>query len=198
MLVAAVAVGFAFVVRSTLFEVSLIPSESMDPTLQVGDRIGVEKLTGSSLEVHRGDIVTFKDPGGWLPSNIPAPDVVTGALVWLGVLPHDLGGQLIKRVIGIPGDKVVCCDADGRLTVNGDPVDEPYLPSSLERASGEDFSVTVPEGHMWVMGDNREASADSRAHMNSKDGGFVPLSSVEGRAVLRIFPLDRLGLLAED
>ncbi|WP_159604764.1 signal peptidase I [Agromyces humi] len=191
------AIVFAMLVRATVFEISVIPSTSMAPTLAVGDRVGVEKLTGNILDVKRGDIVTFRDPGGWLPDELSGPDPVTAVMIAVGLAPHDLGGQLIKRVVGLPGDRVACCTADGLLTVNGVPLEEPYLPASLEKASADGFAVVVPDGHLWVMGDNRDASADSRAHQDSKSGPFVPFEALEGRAIFRFFPLDRFGSLLD-
>ncbi len=148
----------------------------------------VTKLAPGPFSVHRGDIVVFKDPGGWLPA--PAPPTGLGAgkpsrsvLTFIGLLPQDSGEHLIKRVIGVGGDHVECCDEPGRLVVNGVAIDEPYIaPGSVP--SEIDFSVTVPDGYVWVMGDNRQDSEDSRYHQGNPGGGAVPLDG-RGRGRLR-------------
>ncbi len=94
----------------------------------------------------------------------------------------------VKRVVGMPGERVACCDGDGRITIDGVALDEPYL-SAGESPSESPFDATVPEGHLWVMGDNRTASADSRAHLGDPGGGAVPLDHVVGRVVLVWWPL---------
>jgi signal peptidase I len=120
-------------------------------------------------------IVVFEDPGGWLGYG------------------DDAGQDLVKRVIGLPGDHVSCCDADGHVLVNGRPLDEPYLTlaDGGPRASATDFDVTVPEGALWVLGDNRDRSADSRAHQTGPYAGFVPVDDVIGRAFVISWPIER-------
>lgn len=142
-------------------------------------------------------MVVFKDPGGWL-ENQPATDaggpVVRGlkdAFSFVGLLPSSNEQDLIKRVIGVGGDTVACCDDQGRITVNGTPIAEPYLaPGNLP--SRIPFRVTVPKGRLWVMGDHRDLSADSRYHMSGPGQGTVPVGNVIGRAFLIAWPLDRL------
>ena len=163
-------------VRTWLVRSFSIPSASMEATLQVGDRILVNELAPRLSELHRGDVVVFRDPGGWLS---PAE-----------------GDDLVKRVVGLPGDTVRCCDADGRLTVDGEPLDEPYLQvPEGDPASLAAFDVTVPEGALWVMGDNREDSADSRSHVTGPYEGFVPLENVVGRATVVFWPVGRWSTL---
>jgi signal peptidase I len=162
----------SFLVKSYLVRSFFIPSPSMENTLLIGDRVLVNELVPGVVPVQRGDVVVFQDPGGWLG---PAQ-----------------GEDLIKRVIGLPGDTVSCCDAQGRLSVNGHAVDESYvvLQPGSDRVARTDFSVTVPQGRLWVMGDNRYDSADSRMH------GTVPVSDVVGRAFITTWPVSRWSVLS--
>ncbi|NTW41455.1 MAG: signal peptidase I, partial [Cellulomonadaceae bacterium] len=126
------AVVLSLLIKTFLAQAFFIPSGSMENTLLVGDRVLVTKLAPGPLEVHRGDIVVFKDPGGWLDAVEPATGSalsqrLTSVLTYIGLLPQDSGEHLIKRVIGVAGDTVECCDAQGRLMVNGVPIDEPYV-----------------------------------------------------------------------
>ncbi|MFJ8628033.1 signal peptidase I [Kitasatospora sp. NPDC093550] len=192
-----VALLVALVMKTFLIQVFVIPSGSMEQTIRIGDRVLVDKLTpwfGS--EPQRGDVVVFKDPGGWLESDRkPSGDgpVLAGAkhvLTFVGLLPSDNEQDLIKRVIGVGGDTVECCDAQGRLSVNGRPVDETYLAPG-NPPSRQPFKVQVPQGRLWVMGDHRDVSADSRFHMGNPGQGTIPLSGVVGRAFVIAWPLDR-------
>lgn len=159
----------------------------------------VSRLVPDAFDVHRGDVVVFKDPGGWLPPYVapdrgPVGNTVTSAMTFVGLLPQDTGEHLIKRVIGTPGDHVVCCDAQGRVSVNGQPVDETYIkPGSVP--SQDPFDVVVPEGMLFVMGDNRQHSADSRYNTGKPGGGFVPVSNVVGTAFVKVWPLTDLTLM---
>ncbi len=183
----------AFVVRA--FEV---PTDSMSPTIQVGDRILVDELSPRWSPYERGDIIVFRDPGGWLdgveagePSALTR---VTAALTfWDG--PVEASGFVVKRIIGLPGDTVACCNDYGQLSVNGAPIDERYttLAAGDPRASRDPFSVTVPEGAVWVLGDNRRVSLDSRFHQSGELSGAVPLENVIGRATAVIWPFSHLG-----
>ncbi|MCB2177694.1 MAG: signal peptidase I [Actinomycetales bacterium] len=193
------AIVLSLVIKTYLAQAFYIPSGSMEQTLEIGDRVMVTKLAPGPLQVHRGDIVVFKDPGGWLPpppprSGSPASEFFASVLTYIGLLPQDSGEHLIKRVIGVGGDHVVCCDEQGRLQVNGVSIDEPYLAAGAV-PSEIDFDVTVPEGYLWVMGDNRQNSEDSRYHQGNPGGGAVPLSDVVGVAFITLWPLDRLSLL---
>ncbi|MFG2910674.1 signal peptidase I [Kitasatospora sp. NPDC048286] len=196
-LIVLVALLVALVMKTFLVQVFVIPSGSMEQTILIGDRVLVDKLTpwfGS--EPQRGDIMVFKDPGGWLEHDRkPSEDgPVLGAakrvLTFVGLLPSDDEQDLIKRVIGVGGDTVECCDAQGRLTVNGRPVEEPYLAPG-NPPSRQTFRIQVPEGRLWVMGDHRDVSADSRFHMGNPGQGTIPLSGVVGRAFVVAWPLDR-------
>jgi signal peptidase I len=189
-----VALAIAVVVKTFLVQPFFIPSESMEETLLVGDRVLVSKLEPGPGTLERGDVVVFVDPGGWLPPVASDPPLHVRALTFVGLLPANSGEHLIKRVIGLPGDTVECCDDEGRILVNGQPIDEPYLfpgdePSTLE------FEVEVPDGRVWVQGDHRSVSEDSRYQLGQPGGGMVPLDNVVGRAVLLMWPFDRFGSL---
>ncbi|PFG38499.1 signal peptidase I [Georgenia soli] len=186
-------------IKTFLAQAFYIPSGSMENTLELGDRVMVNKLAPGPFELDRGDIVVFVDPGDWLgelpPDTRPAwQRTATQVLTWIGLLPQDAGHHLIKRIIGTGGDTVECCDAQGRLMVNGEPIDEPYLKPGTEPSEME-FSVTVPEDHVWLMGDNRSNSADSRAHLGDPGGGSVPVKNIVGRAFVVLWPADRITLL---
>jgi signal peptidase I len=180
----------AYAVRTHLVRSFYIPSASMQPTLQIDDHVLVNLLQPSVFPLDRGDIVVFDDPGGWLPVGGAAatPNPMSWLFQQIGLAPTD-EQVLIKRVIGLPGDRVECCSADGRLRVNGEPIDEPYLQQPDAKASEFDFEVTVPDGHLWVMGDNRTQSADSRTHLGEPGSGFVPMDAVLGHAVVVSWPV---------
>nr|WP_269078713.1 signal peptidase I [Demequina flava] len=188
------ALALSLILKTFVFQSFWIPSASMDPTLQENDRILVTKWRPDPLDLRRGDIVVFKDPGGWLPT-VPEDTDDTEleafgktVLTFTGLLPEDAGTHLVKRVVGLPGETVVCCDADGNITIDGEPLDETYLPSDVDPSLSE-FETTVPEGYIWVMGDNRANSADSRAHVGNPGGGSVPIDSIVGTAFATVWPL---------
>jgi signal peptidase I len=166
----------------------------MENTLQVGDRVLVDKLTpwfGSEPE--RGEVIVFHDPANWLKGEpTPTPNPVQRVLGWIGLMPSSNEKDLIKRVIGVAGDTVEC-NGTGPLTVNGKALDETsYVyagntPCSADDQGGQ-FKVTVPEGKIWVMGDHRQDSLDSRYHQSDKNGGFVPVGNVVGRAIVIAWP----------
>jgi signal peptidase I len=168
-----------------------IPSASMEDTLLVGDRILVLRTTAPE-DLRRGDIIVFdaseafhlrKPERGVLQTLVEAAESIVGK-----GQPTDY----VKRVIGLPGDHVRCCAEDGRLEVNGVPVDEPYIAPG-QKPSVVTFDVEVPQGRFWVMGDNRGSSADSRAHLGDPGGGMVPGEDIIGKVWVRYWPLDRLG-----
>jgi len=191
----------SFLVKTFLIRSFYIPSESMQNTLQVNDRVIVNELVPGAVKLKRGDVVVFKDPGGWLTGetlpNVQPTTPIGKAADWLltqvGLGTGDSDDHLIKRVIGLPGDKVSCCNDLGQMSVNGVPIKEPYLklPTGESRASGTDFSVTVPKGTIWVMGDNRYDSKDSRYNGDTPSKGFVPMSDVTGRAFVISWPSSR-------
>lgn len=186
-------------VRAFVGQVFVIPSASMEQTVMVNDRVVAVKPG----EAQRGDIIVFRDPGGWLDSPPEPPTGVHKALQFIGLQPDTSTNHLLKRIIGMPGDKVVCCDAQGRLTINGYSMDESsYLAAGADPATIP-FTVVVPAGRVFVMGDNRNSSRDSRCHLATirNDGlpqgmiAFVPIDDIVGPALLRVAPLDRVGTL---
>jgi signal peptidase I len=195
------ALVISVLIKTFLVQAFYIPSGSMENTLLVNDRVLVNKLADKPDEIHRGDIIVFRDPGGWLSSN---QDTGRGgvfgelrkALVFVGLAPAVGEEDLIKRVIAVGGDTVQCCTS-GHMTVNGVPLDEPYLyPSDLGTPSQTDFGpIKVPAGKLWVMGDHRSVSEDSRAHRTQPGQGFVPVSDVIGRAFTIVWPINRAKLL---
>lgn len=170
-----------------------IPTESMADTLQVHDHIMVNQLPWSHPQ--RGDIVVFDDPGGWLGQSTVDEYKPNPILEFLGLVPSDAGHQLIKRVIGVGGDHVACCDDQGRISVNGTPIKETYLSSGTEPSTAA-FDIHVPKGHYWVMGDNRSNSADSRFNMDAKGGPYVSDDDVVGQAFAINWPAGRIRWLS--
>jgi signal peptidase I len=196
LLMLAVALLVMALVRGFLVQSFYVPSGSMEPTIVPGDRILVNKLVdGSSLQ--RGDVVVFDGTTTFAAAERkPHEDkgiigrVLAGGASLVGV---QLGEEdFVKRVIGLPGDHVVCCAPDGRLEVNGTPVSEPYIEPG-DSPSELTFDITVPAGRLWVMGDHRGDSADSRSHLGDPGGGTVSVDDVVGRTVARYWPLDRVG-----
>jgi signal peptidase I len=167
-----IAMVMAIVVKTFLVQAFYIPSGSMEPTMLVNDKILVQKVSYWAGDVGRGDIVVFDDPGGWLSADDSQrpTNMVQKSLEKVGLFPS--GGHLIKRVIGVGGDHVICCTKDGRLTVNGTAVDEPYTFDTTSTAATP-FDVTVPQGRLWVMGDNRGNSSASPQHLGEPGGGFI-------------------------
>lgn len=198
-----IAVLVSFLVKTFLVRSFYIPSGSMEDTLHINDRILVDEITPRFSGYDHGDIVVFRDPGGWLPpSTAPARPPAVEAIEWVlslvGLSAPDSDDHLVKRVIGLPGDHVVCCNNLGQITINDVPIDETdyiKLPSGESAASGDPFDVVVPEGSLWVLGDNRYRSKDSRYNQDQPGDGFVPIDNVVGRAFLVTWPLDRFGTL---
>lgn len=193
-----VALLISFLIKTFLVRSFYIPSGSMENTLLVNDRIIVNQLEPGLVPVSRGDVVVFRDPGGWLPPQVPLEqNPIVAALDWtmsvVGLSAPDSNDHLIKRIIGLPGDHVVCCNALGQMTVNDVPLNEPYvlLPEGQTSASQDAFDVVVPDDSLWVMGDNRYDSLDSRYHPNTPGKGFVPMDNVVGRALVISWPLER-------
>ncbi|MFD0773049.1 signal peptidase I [Streptomonospora algeriensis] len=201
-LLIAIALVLAFVIRTWIAQPFYIPSGSMENTLLVGDRVIVNKLVYQVREIRRGEVIVFNGEGSWdvgpsMSGLDETANPVARAFNWVGqqfgLVPN--GRDYIKRVIGVPGDTVACCDAQNRVTVNGQPLNEPYLfPGSLTEPK-QFGPVTVPEDHVWVMGDHRGASRDSRSHQSEPGEGSVPVDHVVGRASLIVWPFDRWSTL---
>lgn len=200
-LVVGMAIVLSTLAKTFLVQAFFIPSGSMESTLIPDDRVLVNKLVPEVVDIQRGDIVVFEDPDHWLeevqqPSQGVVLDAVNAAAVFVGLKPNDSNDHLIKRVIGLPGDEVACC-TEGRVTVNGVRLDEPYvMPGDVP--SLKSFSITVPEGRVWVMGDHRSDSADSREHDPDGTGsqGSVPIEKITGRAFAVVWPYEHFGGLS--
>lgn len=190
----AVALLLAVLIKTYALQAFFIPSGSMENTLDINDRVLINKLVYDFRGIHRGDIVVFNGDGSWDPGSVPSnsnpfSEFVDnlGSMFGFG---HP-GAIYVKRVIGLPGDRVICCDAQGRITVNGVPISEgSYLfPGNVP--SQITFKITVPSGRLWVMGDHRDISDDSRGHVGDPGGGTVPQSAVLGRVFVIIWPASR-------
>lgn len=190
------AVAVAALLRTFVVQVFFIPSGSMENTLQVGDRVLVSKLTYHVRDITRGDIVVFDGTDSFSPEVDVDPPANGFESAWqtvggfIGLAPLS-ERDFVKRVIGVPGDRVVCCDAAGRVTVNGIALDEQEYLFPGDAPSNDRFDVVVPEDSLFVLGDHRSASADSRAHLGDPGGGFVPVDHVIGRVFVVAFPLRR-------
>jgi signal peptidase I len=189
-----IALVITLVVRGFVLQAFYIPSGSMEQTLHIGDRVLVSKLSYRLGDIQRGDVVVFDGTDSFAPEVAPATGTLSkvarsvGAFLGMAPSEHDF----VKRVIGLPGDSVVCCDRLGQLTVNGVAVHETYLYPG-ERASSVPFNIVVPAGRLWVMGDHRDDSADSRAHLGDPGGGTVPEKRVIGKVITVYWPLGRIG-----
>ena len=181
-----IAVVIIALIRTFVIQSFTIPSGSMEDTLTEGDRVTVTMY--DSDKVHRGDVVVFTDPDHWLTTQEPTglQGALQDFLVAIRIFPKNAGHHLIKRVIGMPGDHLVA-DGRGSLSVNGVEIHEDYLKPGRS-SSDVAFDVTVPEGHVWVMGDNRTNSSDSRYHQNDVHRGFVPMDNVVGVAKNVVWP----------
>jgi len=192
-----VALAVSLIIKTFLVQFFYIPSGSMENTLQINDRVAVNKLPFLSKSIDRGDVVVFRDPANWLPEQYSESQnkvvaKIKDGLVLVGVLPNPAKQYLVKRVIGVAGDNVV--GKDGVVTINGKATTEPYIFAG-NKASELDFNITVPAGKVWVMGDHRGSSADSRYHQDDVNNGFVPLSKVTGQVFAVIWPFKNLGLV---
>jgi signal peptidase I len=200
-----VALALAMVIKAFAVQAFYIPSQSMENTLKVGDRVLVNKIVYHTRDIKRGDVVVFNGLDSWDPEvqyaapKNPVSKVLHAVGSAFGVVPGEK--DYIKRVIGVPGDRVECCNAQGRVMVNGHPlVESSYIyvdPQTGEqnRPSDSKFKITVPAGHLWVMGDHREVSYDSRGHIGDPGGGTIPESRVIGRAFVVVWPLSRIKTL---
>ena len=193
-----VALLLAVVIKTYAIQAFFIPSGSMENTLEINDRVLVNKLVYDVRGIHRGDIVVFNGDGSWDPGTPPRNTnfVVKFAQGFASMFGFGHPGDiLIKRVIGLPGDKVACCDAQGRVTVNGVPLTEQSYLYPGDAPSEIRFNIVVPPGRLWVMGDHRLISDDSRNHLGEPGGGTVPENAVVGRAFVIIWPISRWRIL---
>jgi signal peptidase I len=200
-----IAIVLAVVIKALFLQAFYIPSESMEPGLVRNDRILVEKVSYWGEQApRRGDVVVFEDPGGWLNAAEAAgpTNPLASVLSRIGLYPT--GGHLVKRVIGVGGDTIACCDDQGRISVNGSPISEPYVKDDPGSPCNGPMTGTcdweagpVPEGHVFVMGDNRRNSADSSRRICKPDTDcvpgreFVPVDLVVGRVFLLAWPASR-------
>ncbi|GAA4395780.1 signal peptidase I [Brevibacterium pityocampae] len=155
-----------------------IPSASMEPTLPVGGTVTVWRPDALADSVDRGDVVVFDGRGSFIASAPPSGAEQLGS--WFGVGPRDV--YYVKRILAVGGDTLECCDAEGRLLLNGEPLEEPYVPHGM-RASDTDFAIEVPAGRVWMMGDNRADSTDSRALLGGPGGGMIPVDRILGTVI---------------
>jgi signal peptidase I len=193
----AIALALTLVIKTYAIQAFYIPSGSMENTLDIGDRVLVNQLVYDFRGIHRGDIVVFNGDGSWNAGSAPSSNFlakfVSSAGEMFGLSHGDT--DYIKRVIGLPGDHVSCCDDEGRVTVNGVALNEAGYLYPGNAPSETRFSITVPAGQLWVMGDHRAISYDSRDHTGDPGGGTVPESAVLGRAFVVIWPLARWRVL---
>jgi len=200
-----IAFVLALIVKTFFVQAFFIPSGSMEQTLHgctgcTGDRVLVNKVPYWFGEPEPGDIVVFKGPDTWTPEvSVAEPtNWFSGAMLWLGravgVAPPS-EDDFVKRVIATEGQTVQCCDPEGRVTVDGQPLDEPYIFENTPIESRAFGPVTVPEGRLWVMGDHRSASADSKVHVGDRYSGTVGVDDVIGKAAMIVWPVSRFGLL---
>lgn len=195
----AVAVGIVLLITTFIAKPFSIPSGSMEDTLQIGDRILVNRLVYKVRPIERGDVIVFDGTDSFVPaSSVPQRDPVSGAVAYVaqsfGLMAPD-NTDFVKRVIGVGGDRIVCCDPDGRVTINGLPIDEQGYLFPGDIPSTQAFDVVVPPGMLWVMGDHRSNSSDSRVHLGDPGGGFVPEDKVVGRAMTVLWPIPRFGTI---
>ncbi len=196
-----VALVLAWLVKTFLVQSFSIPSGSMEQTLQIGDRVFVNKAVYHVRDVQRGDVVVFNGVDSFTPeafvrrSEGVVPRLLDGVGQLVGLAPPD-ERDFVKRVIGLGGDRVQCCDRAGRISVNGVGLDEQAYLYPGDSPSRDPFDVVVPEGKLWVMGDHRDASSDSRAHLGDPGGGFVPVDKVLGRAFAVVWPWEHAQVLS--
>ncbi len=188
-----IAIVLALIIKTFFVQAFYIPSGSMRETLRIDDRILVQKMSYWFGDVERGEIVVFDDPANWLVQEAGrvADNPATRVLATIGLYPS--GGHLVKRVIGVGGDRVSC--ADGTVEVNGAALEEDDYVTLPRQACTGSWSVEVPAEHLWVLGDNRGDSADSRVHIGDPGGGFIPVDDVVGKVFVVVWPIGHWDLV---
>lgn len=184
----------AFVLKTFIVRGFFIPSGSMENTLQINDRVFVNVAGSMFGHADRGDIIVFEDTKQWIPDNGTSQNAMRSTLSFIGILPDSSENYLVKRVIGVGGDRVQCCSSNGKITVNGVELDETYLKEGVS-PSDIPFDVIVPENSYFVMGDNRANSADSRYHIDMNTA-FINDSDVVGNVFVIAWPLNHLGFVS--
>jgi len=194
LIVVGIALVLSSVVRIFIFQAFYVPSASMQDTLLLQDRIIATKITKPFTDIKRGQIVVFKDPGDWLPVFEEDKNLPMHLLSVVGLLPSDAGDDLVKRVIGIGGDTIKCCSPQGNILINNTELkDQDFIKPGVNTNQVE-FEITVPKNRIFVMGDNRPDSRDSRFHLETAYG-TVPTRNVVGPVNLRIWPFNRFAVL---
>jgi len=195
----AIAVGVVLLITTFVVKPFSIPSGSMENTLSIGDRVLVNRIVFHTRPIERGDVVVFDGVDSFVPaSGVGVSDPISQAwnvVVGSVGLGPETSTDFVKRVIGVGGDRIQCCDDQGRILVNGVPLEEDMYLFPGDSPSEQAFDVEVPDGKLWVMGDHRSQSADSRAHLGDPGGGFVSESKVVGRAMAVVWPLSRLSTI---
>ncbi|MEP6664978.1 MAG: signal peptidase I [Nocardioidaceae bacterium] len=187
------ALVLALIIKTFFLQAFYIPSGSMRDTLRVNDRILVEKWSYWAGDIKRGDIVVFDDPANWLGEEDAqtSTNAVTKTLSVIGLYPT--GGHLVKRVVGVGGDDVAC--TDGAVEVNGTALKESEYVTLPAQACTGNWDVQVPKDRLWVLGDNRNHSADSRVHTGDPGGGFIPVDDVVGKVFVLVWPVGHWGFI---
>ena len=183
------AIVIATLIRAVVVQIYYVPTASMVPTLQIGDRIVVDKFSGHWRAIQRGDVVVFDGADVWT-TQPGERGIAANVARFLGITSPSATDTFVKRVIGIAGDHVVCCTPGGRITVNGHAITEPYAIGASDA-----FAATVPAGRLWVMGDDRANSTDSRAYLGMPGGGSIPEAAVIGRVMAVAWPPSSAGIL---